>query len=76
MTRWSAFPQSEFQSPMTSIAVVVEAIAPYQIGLIKFQGRWHAANCNLSMTLLPDSLVQVVGDVGGCLAVIPVTDPA
>lgn len=74
MVRWSASHQANPQSPISTIAVVVEAIAPHQTGLVKFQGRWHVANCDLSMTLQPNALVKVVGDFGDCLTVIPITE--
>ena len=52
-------------------AVVSQALHPNRLGQVQYRGRWLAAICQLSITIPPDTLVQVVRDAGEYLIVQP-----
>ena len=42
-------------------AIVTQAIAPHQIGQVRYQASWWRARCELDVTLQEGEIVRVIG---------------
>ncbi|MGB2924020.1 MAG: hypothetical protein WBB82_01855 [Limnothrix sp.] len=64
-------PLDPVEEVIIELAVVLQPIKPNYSGLIEYEGRCWNARCALPITLIENTPVQVVGDYGIFLLVIP-----
>ncbi|HEY9661544.1 MAG TPA: NfeD family protein [Allocoleopsis sp.] len=60
-----------FKSVAERRAVVAEPIRPNETGRVRFQGSWWSARCEQEVTLMPGTVVYVMGNRGIVLIVVP-----
>ena len=63
---------SRLASVIGSRAIVSDTIYPYTAGRVQFQGSWWPAACEQAVTIVPGTVVQVVGRRNITLVVKPI----